>query len=146
MSKRTISTLPRYVFLNSYAFLLLAMGIGMACLPLHAYSRHWLWLQVPFCIFCFYEACHILQSWQDKKRKYHILIERNTPDFRPDTFNEYMQAPCGRLLTLLVLKDLGILNEYKQLKSLQKHIWQITAADCRPQKTRVYINPNYQSK
>lgn len=146
MSKRTISTLSRYVFLNSYAFLLLAMGIGMACLPLHVYSRHWLWLQVPFCIFCFYEACRILQSWQDKKRKYNILIERNTPVFRPDTFNEYMQAPCGRLLTLLVLKDLGILNEYTQLKSLQKHIWQITAADCRPQKTRVYINPNYQSK
>jgi len=146
MVKRTISTLPRYVFLNSYAFLLLAMGIGMACLPLYTYSRHWFWLQIPVCVFCLYEACQIFQSWKDKKRKYTILIERNTPVFRPDTFTEYMQAPCGRLLAIIVLKDLGKAENYKQLKSLQKHIWQITAADCRPQKTHVYINPNYKDK
>ena len=47
-----------------------------------------------------------------KKRKYQILITRNNDTFREDTFSEYMKAPCGRLLVKLVLRDLGISNQY----------------------------------
>ena len=36
--------------------------------------------------------------------------------FRADTFAEYMKAPCGRLLTILVLKDLGYIKYYGELR------------------------------
>lgn len=52
-----------------------------------------------------------------------MLMERNSDATRPDTFSDYMQAPCGRLLAKIVLKDLGREEEYLQLKKLQKTYW-----------------------
>ena len=43
-------------------------------------------------------------------------MEKNKDAIRSDSFSDYMEAPCGRLLTKLVLKDLGKENEYPALK------------------------------
>lgn len=58
---------------------------------------------VPMTVF----AIRILRQFPRKKREYQLLIERNDDTLRPDTFWLYADAPCGRLLMWLVLKDLG---------------------------------------
>ena len=47
---------------------------------------------------CLRGALTIPKSWSEKKRKYAVLMQRNSPTLRPDTFGDFMQAPCGRLL------------------------------------------------
>lgn len=57
----------------------------------------------------------LIAGWNDKMRQYKALMERNKNGFRPDTFEIYMDHPCGRKLTHVVLKDLGKSDEYKNL-------------------------------
>lgn len=144
MSEQTISTFPRYLYLNSYAFLLLAMGVGIALIP--CYRVGW-WLLVPQVsgtVLCLKGAYGIFASWEDKKRKYCILMERNRAELRPDTFTEFMQAPCGRLLSRVVLTDLGRSEAYPTLQRLKKPLRERLQEGCKPQKTVVYINENAQ--
>lgn len=144
MSEQTISTFSRYLYLNSYAFLLLAMGTGIAFIPLYRIS--W-WLLIPQAlgaILCLKGAYSIFSSWEDKKRKYRMLMERNRTELRPDTFTEFMQAPCGRLLIRVVLTDLGRNDAYPTLKRLtQKPLRKRLQEGCKPQKTIIYMNENY---
>lgn len=144
MSEQTISTFSRYLYLNSYAFLLLAMGTGIAFIPLYRIS--W-WLLIPQAlgaIPCLKGAYSIFSSWEDKKRKYHMLMERNRTELRPDTFTEFMQAPCGQLLSRVVLADLGRSDAYPTLKRLtQKPLRKRLQEGCKPQKTIIYTNENY---
>ena len=116
MNEPGINTPARFIYLNSYAFLLVFLGVGIALISLHFNS--W-WVKAPILLagaYCLKGSIKIFHSWTDKKRNYHILIQRNTNEFRPDTFKEYMGAPCGRLLVRLVLKDLNIPQKYKDLK------------------------------
>lgn len=135
-----ISSIPRFLYLNSYAFLLIFIGVGIAVIP--CYRWHWslVVIQAIFVLMFIYYALKIFSAWSDKKRVYKMLIERNEKELRPETFNEYMQAPCGRLLAHIVLKDLNRQNQFAQLDKLQKHFWQIKKTDCLPKKTRIYIN------
>ena len=45
-------------------------------------------------------------------------MRRNTPRLVPSSFKDYFQAPCGRLLVILVLRDLGQSGEYPRLLKL----------------------------
>lgn len=133
-----INTVKRYLYLNFYAFLLLAAGGCVGGLPFWRIS---LWFIVPQAIIaltCFRNAIRILSTWNDKKRKYALLMQRNVNGIRPDTFTEYMQAPCGRVLVKIVLKDLGYSNRYTELKKLRRPLHQ--RISCKPAKTVVYIN------
>lgn len=111
-----ISTFIRFVYLNSYAYLLFIVGIGITFIPV--YQIHWLLLIVQslLVIGLVGSALKIFLRWNQKKRSYTILIERNKNAIRIDTFAEYMQAPCGRLLVRIVLKDLNKQSLYKILK------------------------------
>lgn len=113
--ENTISTFSRYLYLNTYAFLLLIIGISISAIPLWGYSILYTILQGIISIICLKGSISIFKSWDDKKRKYQILMVRNNETFREDTFREYMKAPCGRLLVKLVLKDLGISDQYRGL-------------------------------
>lgn len=138
-----ISTFPRFMYLNAYAFLLFFMGIGIALIPLYRYSLWWLLLQVPLFLLCERGAYGIFSSWQDKKRKYDVLMQRNQPQVRPDTFTEFMQAPCGRLLARVVLRDLHQTQAWKQLRTLRKPYIRMLKENCKPQTKTVYVNPQY---
>lgn len=138
-----ISTFARYMYLNTYAFLLLIMGVGIGLIPLYRHSWWWLLLQVPLVLLCFHGSYSIFSSWKDKKRKYDVLMQRNQQQLRPDTFSEFMQAPCGRLLTIIVLKDLHQTGAYSQLKHLRKSYFVLLKENCLPQKHAIYINPDY---
>lgn len=136
--QKTIQTPYRFFYLNTYAFLLLLAGAGIGAVPLYACS---LWLLIPqviICMACLYESVRIFASWSDKKRKYRVLMQRNAEQIRPDTFTEYMQAPCGRLLARIVLTDLQHPEAYRQLLLLRKPLRDNLREGCRPQKTVIY--------
>ena len=142
--KPGINTLPRFLYLNSYAFLLLALGVGIVFLPLYDVGGWWLAVpQAIVVLICWKGAYSILHSWADKKRKYQVLMERNLQGLRPDTFTDFMQAPCGRLLSRLVLRDLGLENEWPRLLALREPLLKRFRTACRPTKTVLYINKDY---
>lgn len=140
--RHPISTFPRFMYLNAYAFLLLLVGIGIMLLP--GYRISW-WLLLPQAIVaipCLKGAHGIFASWKDKKRKYDLLIQRNAEQFRPDTFTEFMHAPCGRLLAKIVLEDMHCPERYRELKHLRQPFIKQLRKNCRPRKHTVYVNPN----
>ncbi len=104
-----INTPWRRFYLNSYAYLLIILAVGVAVIPLCIWGVKW-WLALAQCA-CVYLALRgaatILSAWPDKQRKYAILMEKNRDELRPDTFRQFMDAPCGRLLAKVVIADLG---------------------------------------
>lgn len=140
MAEQTIATFSRFIYLNAYAFLLLFMGTGIALIPLYRISPWLVLVQAIPTLICLANGLRIFRSWKDKGRKYRILMERNSEAFRPDSFAEYMQAPCGRLLVRIVLKDLGKSDMYRSLLTLRKPVIDNLRSGCTPQKTIVYID------
>lgn len=139
-----IFTVPRYLYLNLYALLLLIGGVVALVIPIGEGVIWFIILKGTICLICFKGVYGILASWPDKKRKYNILITRNQELFRPETFKEYMEAPCGRLLVKVVLRDLGLSHEYNGLyKQYHKPYWEFLKENMKPQETKVYINPQY---
>lgn len=138
-----ISTFPRFIYLNAYAFLLIFLGIGIALYPFYAIHYICVVPQAIAVISCIKVAYRIFSTWDDKKRKYTVLMQRNTPGFRPDTFSEYMQAPCGRLLCRVVLHDMRKTDKYVELKHLKKPLRVLLHEGCEPKKTVVYINSDF---
>lgn len=142
--ERKISTLPRFLYLNFYALLLLFVGGGIAFIPLYKISWWLVVLQAAVIIPCLKGGIKILSSWKDKKRKYYMLMQRNAEGIRPETFIPFMQAACGRLLVRIVLKDLGEEDKFKSLKPLTKPLPERCKESCRPQKTVIHTINNLQ--
>ena len=136
-------TLVEFLYLNIYGILLLIGGIAISLYPFWRQSIWLVALQVLVAYPFLSGAYKILMGWNDKKRKYEILMERNKDNFRPDTFQEFMQAPCGRLLAKQVLKDLGKQEKYTELVKLKMPFRQRLRKGCQRQKVKVYINPTY---
>lgn len=137
-----ISTPARWIYLNLYSCLLLFLGAGIMFLGV------WLVGSLLFLglalilggLFLLRIGGRMILSWGDKKRKYAVLMERNRAELRPDTFSEYVGAPCGRLLTRLVLKDLGISERWPEVASQRKPLAARFKEACRPEVTRVRIH------
>jgi len=109
-------------------------------IPLYEISWIFLVCQIIILGICLKQAFKIFSSWNAKKRRYDILIQQNSNVFTPDSFTEYMQAPCGRILVKIVLKDLNKSNEYNNLLALKQPILQVLKTSCKPSKTILYIN------
>ena len=125
MSESGISTVPRFLFLNTYAILLLFGGIGFVSMPF----IHFNWWTCALC------AAAGLFCWS-----HSIRIFRNTPQLIPSSFRDCLQAPCGRLLVILVLKDLGQGGEYRRLlKRFREPLPGRLRESCRRQRTVVKI-------
>lgn len=102
-----INTTKRYIYVNLYAWVLLIGAVIIGLIPLYKFS---LWLIIPqagAALAMIIFAIKILRQFPHKKREYALLMERNSDALRPDSFWCYADAPCGRLLMSLVLKDLG---------------------------------------
>lgn len=130
----------RFIYLNIYAILLLAAGF--ACLLVLTRKVHLLlFCLLIFCsIMCFVNAVRLFSTWNDKKRKYQILIAKNKNEFHEETFEIFMQAPCGRLLTRAVLCDLNQKTQYRNLLKYRESLLSNLKKNCVPQKTIVYVN------
>lgn len=139
MNHKGIDKLPRFIFLNFYAFLLLILGVGIGVIPLYKYSLLLTALQII--VVCIFLTCSvkIFASWKHKKRDYSILMQKNEKGIVPTSFSDYMQAPCGRLLTIVVLYDLCQLSMYKELKKLRKPFKVRLKEGCVGQKTVVVV-------
>ena len=96
----------------------------------------------------------MFSAWQDKKIKYKIIyfqrykschLERNKNEFHPETFKIFMQAPCGVLLTKVVLKDLNLKERYSEVKIYKKSFFGLIKDGCinKTQETKIYINKDF---
>lgn len=114
-------------------------------MPLFKVSKWLLIPQIILSLFFIKQAGNLFSTWKDKKIKYKILLERNKNEFRADTFKVFMQAPCGRLLTKSVLKDLGIQDKYKELLVYKDPFIVSMKKNClsSSQETKIYINEDF---
>jgi len=129
--------------LNIYSFILVLSGALALLIPLYLISK-WFWiLQGLLALIFFVSAGQLFSAWDDKKIKREILIQKNKEEFRPDTFEQFVQAPCGRLLTRDVLSELGKSCEYKSLLKYRKSIIVLCKEYCVPQETIIYRNEDY---
>lgn len=135
----------RYLYLNTYSFLLLICGIIVVLIPFYKILKWFIIPQVAVSLFFVMQAVKLFSTWQDKKVKYRILVEKNKNDFRPETFKIFMQAPCGVLLTKAVLKDLGLKKRYSELKIYKKPLFDSIKDGCanKNQETKIYINKDF---
>ncbi len=135
----------RYLYLNTYSFLLLICGIIVALIPFYRILKWLIILQVAVSLFFVIQAVKMFSAWQDKKIKYKILMERNKNEFHPETFKIFMQAPCGVLLTKVVLKDLNLKERYSEVKIYKKSFFGLIKDGCinKTQETKIYINKDF---
>ena len=54
-----------------------------------------------------------------------------------------MQAPCGRLLTKAVLKDLNLKEKYKELLVYKEPFFVSLKKGCQKQETKIYVNEDF---
>jgi hypothetical protein len=140
MRKHKKNDMARFLYLNIYPFLIVCAGILTLAMPFYLINRWTLVIQVIVSIKLFLISGKLFSTWESKKKEIDILIKRNQVEFRPDTFETFMQAPCGRLIVHQVLRDLNRSDEYKSLLKLQKPLLDRIRENCTPIKTVVYIN------
>jgi len=132
--------MSRFLYLNIYAFLIVLAGILTLILPFYLISKWILVAQGIIAIKLFFISGKLFSTWDAKKREIDLLVNRNKNEFRPDTFEIYMQAPCGRLVVREALRKLNIQREYKTLLKLQKPLLERLKNNCMPVKTVIFIN------
>jgi len=132
--------MSRFLYLNIYSFLLAGAGILTLTAPFYFISKWTLVLQVIISIYLLTMSGKLFSAWESKKREIDILVKRNQSEFRPGTFEVFMQAPCGRLIVHSALSDLGKPEEYKNLLKMKKPFFLELKQFCAPIKTVVYIN------
>jgi len=132
--------MSRFLYLNIYAFLIICAGILTLLLPFYLITKWILIAQGIVAVKLFFISGKLFSSWNAKKKEIDLLVKRNKNEFRPDTFEIYMQAPCGRLVVKEALKDLNMREEYKTLLKLQKPLLERLRNNCMPSKTVIFIN------
>ena len=132
--------MSRFLYLNIYSFLLVCVGILTLLLPFWLITKWTLVAQGIVAIKLFSISGRLFSTWDAKKREINLLVNRNKREFRPDTFEIYMQAPCGRLIVHEALRELNMREEYKTLLKLQKPLLERLRNNCVPPKTVIYID------
>ncbi|MDR1976343.1 MAG: hypothetical protein LBQ18_05070 [Campylobacteraceae bacterium] len=134
----------RFIYLNSYAILLILLGACTLLVPLYKITPFLLIIQLIISLKCFMLSCRLFSAWGEKRRIIKILMRKNSVEFRPESFKVYMQAPCSRLLVRFVLKRLGKKSRYKELLIYKKSLLDNLKESISPSKTVIYINESYQ--
>jgi hypothetical protein len=130
----------RFLYLNIYSFLIVCAGILTLIAPFYFITKWTLVVQGIVAIKLFLISGKLFSAWDAKKREIDLLVKRNKDEFRPDTFEVYMQAPCGRLVVREALRDLGTQGEYKTLLKLQKPLLERLRNNCTSSKAVIFIN------
>jgi len=135
--------MSRFLYLNIYSFLLAGAGILALTAPFYLLSKWTLIAQILIAFYFLTMSGHLFSAYKNKIKEIDILIKRNREEFRPDTFEVFMQAPCGRLIVRSVLSDLDKREEYKNLRNLKKPLIVQIKQYCAPVKSVVYINEEH---
>lgn len=138
-----MNKLFKFFYLNTYSFLLLLCGIIFILVPLHKVSKIFFIPQVIISIIFFYNSIKLFSSWNDKLIKCKILYKKNKDEFRPESFKIFMEAPCGRLITKSVLRDLNKKDKYKELLIYKEPLITSIKNNFKPAKTSIYINEDF---
>ena len=133
----------KFIYLNTYSFLLLFCGIISILLPIYKVSKIFFIPQVIVFFIFFYYSVKLFSTYKDKLIKYDILLKKNKDEFRPETFKIFMQAPCGRLVTKSVLQDLNQKDKYKELLIYKEPFFVSVKNNFKPTKTSIYINEEF---
>lgn len=133
----------RFLYLNTYSILLLLLAAAVFFIPLYRVHIFFLLIQICTGIVCLARSVKLFAAWNDKKRKYAVLMAKNRNTIQEETFAVFMQAPCGRLLVKTVLRDLGALHRYASLKKFKTDLRTTIKNNCTPMKTVIYINKDY---
>jgi hypothetical protein len=123
--------------------LLVCTGILTLLAPFYRISKWILLGQFLLAVKIFMIAGKMFSLGEYKLKIVKLLIKRNQAEFRPDTFEIFMQAPCGRLIVRQTLRDLHKPWKYKSLKKLQKPFLERLQNNCRPLKTVIYISKEF---
>ena len=132
--------MSRFFYLNIYSFILAASGILALLIPFYLINKWIFILQALLALYLFSVSGKLFLSWKDKLSKIDILTKKNRNEFRPDTFEMFIQAPCGRQVVREALKNLGKQSEYRNLLKLQKPLREKIRDIWNPAKTAIYIN------
>jgi len=113
----------KLVFLDIYAILLFTfITMSLLLLIIHfKYFYKYIILLIPvlfILLFIFKQTINIQLRLNQKYRSYLILKSRNLKTFKFTTFEKYMNAPCTRLVVLLVLFEINKLRDYQLLKKV----------------------------
>jgi len=130
----------RFLYLNIYSFLIVCAGILILVLPFYSITKWTLVVQCVVAIKLFLISGKLFSTYEAKKREIELLVKRNKNEFRPDTFEVYMQAPCGRLVVHETLRNLKMQDKYKILLKLQRPLLERLKNNCTPSKTVIFIN------
>lgn len=133
----------KFIYLNTYSFLLLFCGIISILLPIYKVSKIFFIPQVIVFFIFFYYSVKLFSTYKDKLIKYDILLKKNKDEFRPETFKIFMQAPCGRLVTKSVLQALNQKDKYKELLIYKEPFFVSVKNNFKPTKTSIYINEEF---
>lgn len=120
--------LPLAVTLNAYAFLLDFMAAAAFCAG-GAAVLNGAWITACACaalgIFFLSGGIGVHQTYGEKLRLHFILERRNKKAIRPESFKEYLDVPCQRLVVRSVLCRLGHKEKYREvMKSYYRWPWQ----------------------
>lgn len=133
----------KFIYLNTYSFLLLFCGIISILIPFYKISKVLFIPQVIVFFIFFYYSVKLFSTYKDKLIKCDILLKKNKDEFRPETFKIFMQAPCGRLVTKSVLQDLNQKDKYKELLIYKEPFFVSVKNNFKPTKTSIYINEEF---
>ncbi len=133
----------KFIYLNTYSFLLLFCGIICILVPIYKVSKIFFIPQVIVFFIFFYYSVKLFSTYKDKLIKCDILLKKNKDEFRPETFKIFMQAPCGRLVTKSVLQDLNQKDKYKELLIYKEPFFVSVKNNFKPTKTSIYINEEF---
>lgn len=71
----------RFLYLNTYGFMLILGGLLIIALPFWLITVYTLIGQVVIGIIPIGFGISLISSWNDKKREYNVLMERNKNNF-----------------------------------------------------------------
>ena len=104
--------LLRFLFINSFAFLLIIVGSAIFFIPTEIF---FIILKYAIAIGCVGSSINIFVKWKIKKRIMEILILRNRNEIRPETFTKYRGVLCWELVYYYVLCQLRKTEKYSKL-------------------------------
>lgn len=71
---------------------------------------------IPIAIYILTISINLAFTYRSKIRSISILIEKNKLDFKQNSFQEYMKAPCGRQVVKISLNKINKAYFYDLLK------------------------------
>jgi hypothetical protein len=105
-------TMLRFLFINTYAFLLLIIAAAIVFVPSDILL---ILLKGIGALLCVIAAINILLQWKRKKRMIKVLLRRNASGFNLESFKPYMETFCSQLVVVYVLKKIGHTDKLAEL-------------------------------